>query len=68
VGAALPRGYACSSVDDLLVAFRLIDRREAVLKPLYGKEGRGVAFVSSPEELRLCDPAHLAPLAPPHDP
>ncbi|KAF6263038.1 hypothetical protein COO60DRAFT_1672706 [Scenedesmus sp. NREL 46B-D3] len=52
---AVPHGYSCSTVEDLLVAFRLIGRAEAVVKPLYGKEGQGVLFVSSPEELRLYD-------------
>jgi hypothetical protein len=70
-GIAVPTGYSCSSVEDLLVAFRLIEQAhnpesgsgggssssssEAVVKPLYGKEGKGVLFVSSPEELRLYD-------------
>lgn len=49
----VPQGYSCSTVDDLLVAFRLLGGKRAVLKPLYGKEGMGVLFVSSPEELRL---------------
>lgn len=49
----MPPGYTCSTVDDLLVAFRLLGTHEAVVKPLYGKEGEGVLFVSSPEELRL---------------
>lgn len=49
----VPEGYSCSTVDDLLVAFRLLGGREAVVKPLYGKEGTGVLLVSSPEELRL---------------
>jgi hypothetical protein len=41
------RLYCCCT------ACRLIGRAEAVVKPLYGKEGQGVLFVSSPEELRL---------------
>lgn len=45
-GVAVPRGYTCSSVDDLLVAFRLLAAERAVVKPLHGKEGEGVLFVS----------------------
>ena len=32
---------------------RLLDVKSAVVKPIYGKEGEGILFVSSAEELRL---------------
>ena len=51
----VPRGYTCSSCDDLLVAYQMLGAKEVVVKPVLAPEGESSLLVSSPEELRLYD-------------
>jgi len=46
------RGYTCSAVDDLLLAYNLLDCQRVVVKPIYGAAGEGILFMSSEAELR----------------
>jgi hypothetical protein len=46
------RGFTCSSVEDLLLAYQLIGSRRVVVKPIYGAAGEGILFMSSEDELR----------------
>ena len=46
------RGFTCSSVEDLLLAYEMIGSRRVVVKPIYGAAGEGILFMSSEAELR----------------
>jgi len=48
-------GYTCSTVAELLEAYRLLDCPEVVIKPVYGAAGEGIEFVSSAERLANYD-------------
>jgi len=44
-------GYTCSTREELLVAYRLLDMPEVVIKPVFGAAGEGIEFVSSGDYL-----------------
>ena len=46
------KGYTCSSVEDLLLAYRMMGCPRVVVKPIYGAAGEGIKFMSSEDELR----------------
>ena len=48
----MARGFTCSSVDDLLGAYALLDCHRVVVKPIHGAAGEGILFLKSIEELR----------------
>jgi hypothetical protein len=48
-------GYNCSTVDDLLEAYRLLKCKHVVVKPHFGAAGEGILFLNSEEQLRMYD-------------
>ena len=54
-GVRVPAGFICSTVPDLLIAYRQLDVKDAVIKPLERLNGEDVLFVSSAQELKLYD-------------
>jgi len=50
------KGYTCSTVEDLLKAYQLMQPcKQVVIKPVFGAAGEGIMFVSSEEELKIYD-------------
>ncbi|EKX41719.1 hypothetical protein GUITHDRAFT_74499 [Guillardia theta CCMP2712] len=49
------RGYGCSTVDDLVEAYKLLDCKEVVIKPVFGAAGEGIIFCSELEQLKMYD-------------
>lgn len=49
------KGYNCSTVEDLLEAYRLLDCKQVVVKPVFGAAGEGILFLSSAEQLKMYD-------------
>jgi predicted ATP-grasp superfamily ATP-dependent carboligase len=45
------RGYTCSSVEDLLGAYALLECERVVVKPIHGAAGEGILFLKSVKEL-----------------
>ena len=62
------RGFTCSSVEDLLGAYALLQCERVVVKPIHGAAGEGILFLRSEAELRaysfpmgdVCLEEHLA--------
>eukprot|EP00960_Hanusia_phi_P000025 502-Hanusia_phi.AAC.2 len=51
----VPRGYRCSTVDDLMEAYKLLDVKDIIIKPIYGTDGDGILVVSEMEQLKMYD-------------
>ena len=49
------KGYTCSTVDDLIQAYKLIDAKMVVVKPVFGAAGEGILFLNTEEQLRMYD-------------
>ena len=49
------RGYGCSTADDLVEAWRLLDCKQVVIKPVFGAAGEGILFLNSMEQLKMYD-------------
>jgi RimK family alpha-L-glutamate ligase len=47
-GLATPRTVVCQTVDDAMAAFEQL-KRDVVIKPLFGSEGRGITRVNDPD-------------------
>jgi len=55
VNVKVAKGYVCSTVEDLLDAYKAIGTSEVVIKPNFGAAGEGIIFVSEEEQLKLYD-------------
>jgi len=51
----VPKGFVCSTIDDLVEAHRVLDCKRVVLKPVYGGGGEGVLLIDEVEQLRMYD-------------
>jgi hypothetical protein len=49
------RGYGCSTCDDLVEAWRLLECKQVVIKPVFGAAGEGILFINNVEQLRMYD-------------
>lgn len=60
------RGYYCETREQLLTAYKLLDMKVVVLKPVFGAAGEGILFIHDEMELALYDFPMVGPDKQPH--
>ena len=53
--AIVAQGYTCSTVEELLKAYELLNMERVVIKPVFGAAGEGIIFVNNRKQLELYD-------------